>query len=215
MNADKSDFEGVDLAGIGKLAKAIPKEVYTRSADTMLATLEALLAPLTETTSGLGRYIRQKFDNMVMLERALAIFTLEKALTRAKAKAARLSTGILPPAHVKSFVKALEEASKESDPVLHEMLANLLASQTIEGFSHPHFVEILPHFSPAEAQLLVSLRGWDNVGQHGGGYVLVFVDQLRWWITHTGDPQPKEWNFSCALLCEFGFADLLSSTVKN
>ena len=59
-----------------------------------------------------------------------------------------------PPVSTKTFVKAIEEASKESDPLLHEMWANLLASQLVEETCHPHFVQILSHFSPAEAKLL-------------------------------------------------------------
>jgi hypothetical protein len=37
--------EGLDLAGFGKIAKAIPKEVYERSAKTLLTTFEKLTAP--------------------------------------------------------------------------------------------------------------------------------------------------------------------------
>jgi len=215
MSSPNNSFEGVDLAGIGKIAKAIPEEVYVQSADTLLTTFRKLVAPITEATGGLGRYIRQKFDNMVLVEKALATFTLEKAMRRAADKSNRYSSRIVPPAHTKSFVNALEEASKETDPLLHELWANLLASQMTEGFSHPHFVEILSHLSPAEAQLLVSLRDLDGVGEHAGRYIIIFIDRIHAWITHAEDANPKSWNFSCSLLCQFGFADLLSRKGDN
>jgi hypothetical protein len=160
-----------DLTGVGKFAEAIPPAVYAQTATTLNSTLRKLVAPITESTSGLGRYIRQKFDNMVQVEKALATYTLQQALGRARSKAERLSLRFGVPAHPKTFVKSLEEASKETDPVMHEMWANLLASQLVEGFSHPHFVETLSHFSPAEAQVLSSLREAADVGEHKGGYL--------------------------------------------
>jgi hypothetical protein len=202
--------EGLDLAGLGKLAKAIPKEVYTKTTDTLLTSFKKLVAPITETSDGLGRYIHQKFDSMVKEEKALATYTLRQACTRAKAKAASLGVVTVPPAHPKSFVKALEEASKETDPLLHELWANLLASQLLDGYCHPHFVELLPHFSPAEARLLLSLRDWNTVGEHGGKVVMFNIDRCSHWIAHVDDTEAKPWTISCTFLIEFGLADLLA-----
>jgi hypothetical protein len=202
------ETHGLDVAGFGKIANAIPKEVYEQSATTVLTTFERLTAPITETTAGLGRYLRQKFDNMVAIEKAIATYSLEKAVRRAKANAQRSGQTLHPPSHPKSFVKALEEASKETDPLLHEMWANLLASQMTNVHSHPHFVELLPHFSPAEAKLLISLLPKSAVGENEGGYLLFTSDSFTHWISkNDGEPQP--WTLSCELLLEFRFADLL------
>ncbi len=201
--------DGLDIVGFGKIANAIPKEVYERSAATLLTTFEKLTAPITETTSGLGRYLRQKFDNMVEVEKAIAIFTVEKALCRAKVKAERAGGLLHAPAHSKSFVKAIEEASKETEPLLHEMWSNLLASQLAGEPCHPHFVEILPHFSPAEAKLLVSLLPKSDVGEHGGGYLQYDPDSFTHWVRKTDD-ELNPWCLSCKLLLEFRFADLLA-----
>lgn len=209
MSSEKKD-NSFDLLGFGKLAKAIPDSVYEKSTETLLTTFEKLTAPITETTSGFGRYLRQKFDNMVSAEKAIATYTLEKAIRRARKKARKHHLSINPPIHPKSFVKAIEEASKETDPLLHEMWASLLASQMIQQQCHPHFVEILPHFSPAEAHLLVSLYNRDQVGQTGGGYLYFSYDIFRNWVRKAGDTNLETWTYSCVLLCEFGFADVLA-----
>jgi hypothetical protein len=84
---DGSHAEGLDIAGFGKIAKYIPKEVYIRSAETLLSTFKKLVSPITETLDGFGRYLRQKFDNMVEVEKAIATYTIEKSVARAKSKA--------------------------------------------------------------------------------------------------------------------------------
>lgn len=94
---DSSDDKSIDIIGFGKVAKAIPPKVYEKTATTVLTTFEQLTAPLTEMTTGLGRYLRQKFDNMVEVEKAIATHTIEQALLRARAKAERSGTALLPP----------------------------------------------------------------------------------------------------------------------
>src|SRR3569833_1528898 len=81
--------DGRDLAGLGNVATAKPKEEFERTTSSLLTTFEELAAPITETTSGLGRYLRQNFDNMVDVEKAIATYTLEKALHRAKIRCER------------------------------------------------------------------------------------------------------------------------------
>jgi hypothetical protein len=204
------DNEGLDIAGFGKLAKAIPPKVYDRTAAALVTTFQQLVAPLTASTAGLGRYLSQKFDNMVAAEKAIATYTVEKAVRRAKARAELAGRHLVPPSHPKSFVRAIEEASKETDPLLHEMWVNLLASQVIgDSMSHPHFVETLPHFSPAEARLLASLLPRSEIGENDGGYLLFSYDGFTHWMRTNGGP-PNPWTISCVLLCEFHFADVLA-----
>lgn len=212
---EKPDADGLDIAGFGKIAKAIPPKVYERSADALVTTFQQLVAPLTESTAGLGRYIRQKFDNMVDAEKAIATYTLEKAVQRAEKRATLVGKRVVPPSHPKSFVKTIEEASRETDPLMHEMWTNLLASQLLaESPSHPHFVEILPHFSPAEAKLLVSLLPNSEVGKNSGGYLYFTYDSFEYWL-EKNDGQRRPWTMSCVLLCEFHFADLLSPVADD
>lgn len=206
---EPSNNDGLDIAGFGKIAKAIPPKVYERSATTLLTTFQHLTAPFTETTSGLGRYLKQKFDNMVEAEKAIATYTVEKAISRAKDKAQLSGRDLQPPANSKTFVKAIEEASKETDPLLHEMWANLIASQLTDETCHPHFVEILPHFSPAEARLLISLHPLSEVGENDGGYLSASDDAFKYWISKAGG-ELNSWSISCVLLQEFRFADLVA-----
>lgn len=203
-----SDDEGLDLVGFGKVAKAIPAKVYELSAVTALSTFEKLIAPITETTDGLGRYIRQKFDNMVDVEKALAVYTLDEAVQRATSKASSESLNLQPPHHTKSFVKSLEEASKETDPLLHEMWTNLLASQLVEDAAHPHFVEMLSHFSPLEARLLLSLYPFSETGGTNDTFFSSDFSWITHWIRKDGDER-HPWTFSCVLLLEFGFANII------
>lgn len=207
--SQEKESDGLDIAGFGKIASAIPAKVYEQSATVLLTTFRELIAPFTEITSGFGRYLAQKFDNMVEAEKAIATYTVEKALARARTEAERKGRAVRPPAHPKSFVKAIEEASKETDPLLHEMWANLLASQLADDTCHPHFVEILPHFSSAEAKLLISLLPKSQVGAHDGGYLFIEADCLTHWVRKTGD-ELHPWTLSCDLLYEFRFADLLA-----
>jgi hypothetical protein len=200
-----------DLAGLGKIAEAIPPEVYTRTTDTLLITFEKLIAPITQTTHGLGDYIQQKFQNMVRIEKALAEHALTVAFKKARAEAEALRVSIVCPAHTKSFVRSLEEASKETDPLVSNLWSSLLASQLLEGRSHPHFVETLTHFSPSEAKLLASIRSRCDVGENGGNYISYWIDAFSHWITDARDRDPKPWGLPCRLLCEFGFADVLST----
>lgn len=202
--------EGLDLAGIGKLAQAIPPEVYTRTASVVLASVESLISPITATTVGLGDFIRQKFRNMTDIERALG----EHALRLAVAKAAKKAQGLNPPLHFKSFVSALEHASKEVDPLLHEMWINLLASE-LTGGAHPHFVQTLSHFSVKEAKLLLFLCDYNetgySVGGMGGRAPIIGTPSGGRWVRKSDDVDSHEWDLSCSLLLEFGLAAVMGA----
>ncbi|WP_238115046.1 hypothetical protein [Vibrio cincinnatiensis] len=47
--------DGLDIVGIGKLAKAIPEKSWNKVVATACETFEKCLAPITETTGGIGR----------------------------------------------------------------------------------------------------------------------------------------------------------------
>jgi hypothetical protein len=208
MNESK-DEGGFDLIGFGKIANAIPQKVYERAAGTLLKTFEDLTAPITETTGGLGRYLRQKFDNMVDAEKAIATYVVELAIARASRRMESKGGVIVPPQSSKTFVRSIEEASQETEPLLHEMWVNLIASQLANGISHPHFVEILAHFSPAEARLLIELVPMEGVGEHGGGYISMGDFGFEYWLPRA-DAEPRPWSISCLLLFDFAFINGLA-----
>jgi hypothetical protein len=207
--AEDAKDGSLDIAGFGKVAKAIPPKVYERSANALITTFQQVISPITESTSGLGRYIRQKFDNMVEAEKAIATYTVEKAIARARIDAAGSGKQLHAPIHPKTFVKTIEEASKETDPLIHEMWTNLLASQLTEDIAHPHFVEVLSHFSPAEAGLLISLLPRSEIGENDGEYFGDPLDWFKYWIPKNGADQ-RPWTISCSILCEFQFAKVVA-----
>ncbi len=204
------ESDGLDLAGLGKIAEAIPEEVYIQTSEAVTGTFKKLVAPVTETTAGFGRLIQQKFDNMVEAEKALAVHAVQKAKAKAEAKAREAGLNIITPVHPKSFIKSVEEASKETDSLLHEMWTSLLADQLINEKFHPHFVGILANFSPAEARLLMSLLPKDEVGVNGGRYINFTDDSFKHWVRQSRDGDLNEWDYSCILLHEFRFANLLA-----
>src|SRR5580692_10351181 len=77
----------LDLVGLGKVANAIPPEVYKQTTAMVLKTFEALVAPFTQTTAGLGQLIRQTFDNWVQVRKAIGTYTWQQAVIRARARA--------------------------------------------------------------------------------------------------------------------------------
>ncbi|WP_083914888.1 Abi-alpha family protein [Alkalispirochaeta alkalica] len=205
-----SDHKSLDLVGLGKIAEAIPDEVYIKTADSALEIVDKALSPLVELTSGLGLLIRQKFETMVEMERALGAITIENAVKKARQKALEKGIGLIKPIHEKSFIKSIEEAARESDPILHDMWENLLANQLINVNFHPNFVNILSSISPEEAKILVKIKNINEVGETSGGFFLFTDDGFKNWVTHSGDMELREWNYPCVLLYEYRLIDLLS-----
>ncbi len=202
-------LKDIDLVGLGKLAKAIPPEVYKQTTKSALRTFESLVAPFTQTTDGVGRLIRQTFDNWVEVRKALGTYALKQALIRAKARADKQGQVLLPPAHPKTFIRALEESSEETDSVVHDMWVNLLASQFVDRNSHPRFVSILSDLAPEDARLLTTLKPRPEdrrlssfVGGSGGHSGKV----LRWVSDLDGPDQP--WNLSVTVLCQHSLAEI-------
>ena len=121
--------KSLDVTGAGKIAKAIPAKAWTRLVDTACNTFEQCLAPLTATTSGVGRFIQAKFDRMVEAEKVLAADILEKATQRASTAEVRPSG----PIQANVVVAVLDQAGQQTDVNLRELWANLLAQEIVGG----------------------------------------------------------------------------------
>jgi hypothetical protein len=145
--------KSLDLTGVGEVAKAIPAKAWTRVVDTACNTFEQCLAPLTVTTSGIGRLIEARFDRLVGVEKILAADILESATNRAKAAVPDPS----PAMKANVVIAVLEEASTETDINLRELWANLLAQEIVAGDVHPEVARILSRLSAQEAQLLAKI----------------------------------------------------------
>lgn len=208
MSDESQTGDGLDLIGAGRIAEAIPDEVYVQTAEVVTGTFQKLVAPLTETTAGLGRYLKQKFDSMVDVERALTAFAIEKAVARARERAKVQGVGVHGPGHAKTFVNAIENASRETDSELHEMWVNLIAGDLSDRPAHPHFVQLLSELNSDEARLLRYLRSRIDAGDTSDRFIGVQYDGFASWSRRSsGTDYP--WTDSCALLCEFGLATVV------
>jgi len=114
------DDTSLDLTGIGKLAKAIPKKAWDRLVRTACETFEKCLAPITETTGGIGRLIAAKFDYLVDAEKILTAETFQKATEKVE-KSGRLPKGNYKP---NIILKVVDESSKQTDTTIRELWAN-------------------------------------------------------------------------------------------
>jgi hypothetical protein len=184
-----SDDKSIDLTGIGKLAKSIPPYVYNRTTETITTTFEKLIAPITETTSGLGRYIRQKFDNMVDIEKSLLIYSIQRVHDKLDKNKIHFGHAPTP----KTLIKTMEEVSKETDPLLNVLWTNLLYSQLVDQRSHPYFVNILSNLSAKEALLLESLNSFDDIGEISKPTVLILPHKITSWVNKNEELRTFVW----------------------
>ncbi len=193
--------KSLDLIGLGKLAKEIPDEVFTKASDTTWNAFEKLISPITETTSGLGRYIKQIFDNMVEVEQSLLSYSMENARKKMEAKGiseCRVS-------HPKTIVRIMEEVSKETDSLLNELWTNLICTELETGKAHPFYVNILSSISQDEARLLQSLNSFSDIGGYKSN-VLMPSRAIRRYSSRSGGEEYC-WNLSCSLLLDLGLAE--------
>ena len=143
----------LDLVGIGKLAKAVPQKAWVQLVDTACRTFREIVAPITSLTGGFGRLIEAKFDRLVDAEKVLAA----EAVKKAHDKVVRSGKATSGKVKINVFIAAVEESALETDPVMRELWANLLAQEMVTAQVHPEFPKILSRLSAADAQLLAQI----------------------------------------------------------
>ena len=155
MSEDKSD-----LTGISEIAKAIPDKSWNRMVKTACTTFENLLSPITQTTGGLGRLIKAKFDNLVDGEKVLVTETFSKANEKVE------KSGKEPGAtqNLNVIIRVIEESSRQTDQKIRDLWSNLLANEIIDGTVHPEVVSILSRLSSSDAKVLAEIDNM-NVGK--------------------------------------------------
>jgi len=67
---------------IDEVIKAMPKKSVNKIIEVTTETFQKLIAPITQTSEGLGRLIKVKFDSLVDIQKVYAV----DALTKAKEK---------------------------------------------------------------------------------------------------------------------------------
>jgi len=145
--------KSLDLTGMGKLAKAIPSASWNKLVKTACDTFSQILAPITSTTTGLGRLIEAKFDGMLDAQKVLAA----EALRRAQNKVDGARRQCKGPPKAKVLIKALEAVSQESDDNMREIWANLIANELLDNRVHPEFPKILEKLSSEDALTLADI----------------------------------------------------------
>ena len=148
-----SEETGLDIAGVGQIAKAIPQKAWVQLVDTACQTFRDAIAPFTATTSGIGRLIEAKFDRLVEAEKVLAAENVAKTAAKV-ARSRRLPSG---KAKARIVVAAIEASGRETDPVMRELWSNLLAQEITDGTVHPEFPLVLSRLSSRDAQLLARI----------------------------------------------------------
>lgn len=148
-----NDEISVDVAGLGKLAKAIPNKAWVQLVDTACKTFRECIAPITATTSGIGRLIEAKFNRFVDAEKLLAADTMARAREKAT-RSKKAAGGNVRPNIV---IAILEASATETDSLLRDLWSSLLAQEIVNQNVHPEFATILSRLSPREAYFLAKV----------------------------------------------------------
>ncbi len=184
--------KSLDLTGVGKLAKAIPEKAWNRLVKTACDTFEKCIAPITETTGGIGRLIAAKFDRLEEAEKILAAQTFQKTTEKMK-KSKKTAKGSYKP---NIIIRVLEESSKQTDINIRELWANLLAQEILDGDIHPEVVNILSRLSADDAQTLAKLAEETPRGEYIKESVVSFINSLSVGVTGMKVPMIKKPRFT-------------------
>ena len=147
------DKQSLDLIGLGKAMEAIPDESWNKLVSTATETFEKTIAPITELTSGLGRWIRQKFDNKVEVEKVL----LAEGLARAVEKLSTANSALDPNVNIQVCGEIVDKVSTSNEDLVRELWINLLARELGPNNVHPEFVNVLSRMSAQDAKVLVEV----------------------------------------------------------
>lgn len=149
---------GLDIVGAGKIAQAIPQKAWIQLVETACSTFKSALAPITSTTSGVGRLIEAKFDRLVDAEKLLA----SEMMARATAKIIESKRKPTGNAKASIVIAAIEASACETDAVIRELWSNLVAQEITEGKVHPEFPRVLSRLSASDAKLLAQIAGQEK-----------------------------------------------------
>ncbi len=153
-----SDETSLDITGVGKLAKAIPEKVWVQIVDTACTTFRQVIAPVTALTGGVGRLIDAKFESLAAAQKVLAAETFTRASEKVRTSKKPLAANV----NARILIEVMDKSSAETDPLLRELWANLLAEEFVSGEVHPEFPKILVRLSPRDAQTLARIAQQSN-----------------------------------------------------
>jgi hypothetical protein len=144
---------GAEIAVVGKLAKAIPPKAWTKLVDTACTTFVQCVAPITATTSGIGRLIESRFNKMLDPEKVLASECMMMGTDKANKSGRKRKKNIQAPI----ILGAIEESSTQTDETMRALWSNLIAQELTSDSVHPEFPMILSRLSAREAHVLADI----------------------------------------------------------
>lgn len=147
-----------DITGISEIAKSIPDKAWNIMVDTACSTFEKILAPLTESTEGLGRLIKAKFDRLIDGEKLLVAETFSKA----NEKVVNSGSNYGQNPNLNIIIRVIEESSRQTDQKIRDLWSNLLANEIIDGSIHPEVINILSRMSSTDAKYLAEIGDGDE-----------------------------------------------------
>ena len=147
-----------ELTLVREIAQAMPESAWQRLVDTACTFFEDCVAPLTETTSGIGRLIRAKFERLEAVEKVIAAQTIQEA----KRGLEEHSIPLKPIQNPKTLLETIAGASSETSVELHDLWVNLLAQEISSGTVHPEIPRVLSRLTSDDARLLSSIHRETN-----------------------------------------------------
>lgn len=143
----------MDEKTVAELAKSIPDSAWNRMVKSACDAFDKSLAPLTELTSGIGRLIKAKFDNLLDEEKVLVGETFVKAEQKITDSGKEMKGNH----NLNIVLQVVQESCKQTDEKLRDLWANLLANELTDGGVHPEIVSILKRISSEDARVLLKV----------------------------------------------------------
>lgn len=143
----------------GEIVKAMPEAAWEKLIATTCETFTQVVAPITATTSGIGRWITARFERMEGVEKVNTVAILAKArqVILDQHQAATSEPAEVKQLDFKVIANAVEQSSRETNEDLQTLWANLIASEFTRGGVHPLFPDILSKLTAADAKRLVEI----------------------------------------------------------
>lgn len=186
------EIKGSDLTGAGKIAKSIPDKAWNKLVSTSCEAFENIISPITATTSGMGRLIKAKFDQLLDEEKVLAAEVFKTADDKAKASKKEKKKESNP--HI--LITVINQSTIPTDTNIRELWSNLLAKEISEGGIHPEIANILTRINSDDAIRLIEITDITGV-----------VEEIE---------RSIDWGISFASFKEaFGYASLIKTNVPK
>lgn len=138
---------------LAEILSSAPTEAWVIAVKSATDIVRDVVAPLTSTTSGLGRLIQSKFDGFIELQRVLSADTLRRAHEKILSENAEMKNVFNPSV----VITCMEESSKQIEHEIRDLWANLLARELTDGGIHPEMPRILARLTRAEADELLAI----------------------------------------------------------